>query len=567
MDEIDIRETDNRYPEFAAIYEPTGTRRRHSALKPLAAAALTLPILIALTVSAKNDGPVPAVPTGPAPIPAAVTASLTAEGWSGIYDGRSHSGRVSGAADVVYSTDGGQTWSAVPPALTDAGAFEVLAKPEGAKDRTAVAYTLSVLPAPLTVRPDDAFKAPGDPDPALTARVEGLIGADAASCTLTRAPGEEIGGYEISVLDLRFTSGSAENYAPELLTGTLTIVDPATVPQPEEISHDSSVKNFVELGRLDGLVGEDGLRLEGHLDLRCFNDEWSLGGVRPEDLTVRDWRPYLPPDNGKAYFYLQAESYDPEEGTWPMRRIGVEEIRDVRTDADGNVIGFDFTAFDPTFDPTLRQQYFFATLEVVSRDGSEYVPYGSFEALTPDEFTSMTQNGVTVSTEAGYDGAVMRISGAKGLKYALFEVGWRGTERMTGDEYNGVFAEEEAELSFSGMGIGEEFELCIYEGDEPTDCVTRGGFRVKWPEFEIVSLTDTAVTVRISSAGRGDWSVTEDDESETALFSGDITQQEQTVSVTGLTPDHAYRFRIGFSAGEGSFSGYWSYMPFRTEED
>ena len=61
--------------------------------------------------------------------------------------------------------------------------------------------------------------------------------------------------------------------------------------------------------------------------------------------------------------------------------------------------------------------------------------------------------------------------------------------------------------------------------------------------------------------------MTEDDESETALFSGDITQQEQTVSVTGLTPDHAYRFRIGFSAGEGSFSGYWSYMPFRTEED
>ena len=96
----------------AAIHEPTGTRRRHGALKPLAAAALTLPIVIALTVSAKNDGPVPTAPTGPAPIPAAVTASLTAEGWSGVYDGRSHSGRVSGAEDVVYSTDGGQTWSA-----------------------------------------------------------------------------------------------------------------------------------------------------------------------------------------------------------------------------------------------------------------------------------------------------------------------------------------------------------------------------------------------------------------------------------------------------------------------
>ncbi|MDO4889815.1 MAG: MBG domain-containing protein [Coriobacteriaceae bacterium] len=90
---------------------------------------------------------------------------------------------------------------------------------------------LTITPAPVTVRVDDAQKTYGDVDPAFSAQVEGLKLGDPASSiayTLSRSAGEDVGTYPITA------TGRADqgNYTVAFEAGTLAIGQAEVVVTP-----------------------------------------------------------------------------------------------------------------------------------------------------------------------------------------------------------------------------------------------------------------------------------------------------------------------------------------------
>lgn len=101
---------------------------------------------------------------------------------------------------------------------------------------------LQITPAQLVVSADDKSKTQGQADPQLTHQISGLKNgdrSDIAKGTLSRAPGEEVGGYAIGQ-GTAFEAGS--NYTVVFRDGTLTIsgplapVDPPPVPDAAPIA-------------------------------------------------------------------------------------------------------------------------------------------------------------------------------------------------------------------------------------------------------------------------------------------------------------------------------------------
>ncbi|MDO4399492.1 MAG: MBG domain-containing protein [Coriobacteriia bacterium] len=99
------------------------------------------------------------------------------------------------------------------------GVAPVLAQSMSNYDISLSSGTLTIQPKPITVKADDAAKAYGDPDPELTAHVEGLVGDDSVVYTVSRASGEHVGTYDITA------TGESEqgNYLVTFVGGTFTI--------------------------------------------------------------------------------------------------------------------------------------------------------------------------------------------------------------------------------------------------------------------------------------------------------------------------------------------------------
>jgi uncharacterized repeat protein (TIGR03803 family) len=98
---------------------------------------------------------------------------------------------------------------------------------------TLVAGTLSVTPAPLTIRADDLTRGVGQPDPPLTASYLGFVNGDGPSSlassvvlSTTATAGSLPGVYPITV-----GGAASPNYAIKFVAGTLTVVasTPVTV--------------------------------------------------------------------------------------------------------------------------------------------------------------------------------------------------------------------------------------------------------------------------------------------------------------------------------------------------
>ena len=156
---------------------------------------------------------------------------LTATGYSGVYDGQSHSAQSitptllgSDKATLTYSTDGGTTYSGTEPTIKDKGSKNVSVKASNANYNDATAdYTLSVSAKPITVTADDKTKVYGSVNPELTATVVGLVGSDTVTYDLRKASGVKVGTYAI-------TASGAEsqgNYTVTYQPGSMTIT-PAT---------------------------------------------------------------------------------------------------------------------------------------------------------------------------------------------------------------------------------------------------------------------------------------------------------------------------------------------------
>ena len=87
---------------------------------------------------------------------------------------------------------------------------------------TYIPATLTVTPITVTVTAEDKTKVAGEPDPELTATVDGLVNGDTITYTISRDEGENPGSYPIT------PAGPTEqgNYIVVYVPGTLTITAP-----------------------------------------------------------------------------------------------------------------------------------------------------------------------------------------------------------------------------------------------------------------------------------------------------------------------------------------------------
>ena len=101
------------------------------------------------------------------------------------------------------------------------------------------ATTADIDPKKITVKAEDKWKYFGNDDPELTYTAEGLIGTEKLEGQLERAPGSEVGTYEIKQGTL--TNDNNPNYNIDFTPGTFTIkVDKSgwgTPEEHEEITH------------------------------------------------------------------------------------------------------------------------------------------------------------------------------------------------------------------------------------------------------------------------------------------------------------------------------------------
>ncbi|MCQ2121977.1 MAG: InlB B-repeat-containing protein [Fibrobacter sp.] len=113
--------------------------------------------------------------------------------------------------------------------------------------------TFTISKKAVTVTADALGKTYGETDPELTATVDGLVGTDEISYTVTRASGDNVGTYTIT------PSGDAEqgNYTVSYETGTFTISKKAVTVTADALGKTYGETDPELTATVDGLVGTD----------------------------------------------------------------------------------------------------------------------------------------------------------------------------------------------------------------------------------------------------------------------------------------------------------------------
>ena len=156
---------------------------------------------------------------------------LTAAGYEGVYDTKTHtvaaSVNVPAGTTIEYSTDNGATWTRTAPQIRDVGTAQVLVRATNRNYETQqTAVTLQVTPASVTVRANDLTKIYGEDDPALTATVTGVLDDTEIVYTITR-PSKGQDELPGEYADAIVPTGDAVqgNYAITYAPGTMRIVE------------------------------------------------------------------------------------------------------------------------------------------------------------------------------------------------------------------------------------------------------------------------------------------------------------------------------------------------------
>ena len=159
--------------------------------------------------------------------------TVSASGYTGMYDGGSHSGTVTSSpagATIQYSTDNGETWTTNEPTITNVGTITVKVKAtlEGYLPAENT-YALEVTPKDVTVKADDKHVTVGASAPEYTATVTGTIDDDTVSYTLScneYDPETAKAGDEFTIT----ANGNTHqgNYTVEFVNGTLYVDQPTT---------------------------------------------------------------------------------------------------------------------------------------------------------------------------------------------------------------------------------------------------------------------------------------------------------------------------------------------------
>ena len=160
-----------------------------------------------------------------------VRITSDANGLTKIYNGRPSSISAEASVDgstLLYSTDGGATWSEENPSFTDAGSYTVHVKAthEGYEETAPVSATIVINKAPATITVDDASKVFGSADPAFTGSVVGLVAdGDLGDVTYSRTNADENVGPYVGVLAATYVPN--DNYDVSVVEGDFRITPQA----------------------------------------------------------------------------------------------------------------------------------------------------------------------------------------------------------------------------------------------------------------------------------------------------------------------------------------------------
>ena len=194
------------------------------------------------------------------------TPSVSAAGGTFVYDGQSHAatamatgvwGEPLGPVTLTYGADDSQT------APTHAGTHAVTAAYAGNDNYAAASAraTLTITPAPLTVKADDRTKVYGSANPPFTATIAGYVGGDSASSlagTLSFATSaterSAVGSYAITPGGL-----TSSDYAIRFVDGTLAVTRASAVVTPHAASKTYGSQDPMLTGTLSGFVAADGV--------------------------------------------------------------------------------------------------------------------------------------------------------------------------------------------------------------------------------------------------------------------------------------------------------------------
>ena len=151
--------------------------------------------------------------------------TLTAEGYSGTYDGATHKVKVTApdGSTIKYSVDRGNTWTTDVPGITDAGEVTVKIQATHSDYKTGTAeVTLKLAKAELTVTTGSDSRAyDGKPLTKDEAGITGLVNNETATVTATGSITDY--GSATNTYSITWGTAKAANYKITENLGTLTI--------------------------------------------------------------------------------------------------------------------------------------------------------------------------------------------------------------------------------------------------------------------------------------------------------------------------------------------------------
>ena len=138
-----------------------------------------------------------------------------------------------------------------------AGKYTIVASGDEWQGNYRVHYvngTFTIKPREVIVYVDSIEKLIGSDDPALTATVEGLLGGDTLSYTISREPGEEPGTYIITAIGMELQG----SYVVKFVVGEFTIIDELTWAARSKKSPKTGEEGYMSVWTM-GLIGSASL--------------------------------------------------------------------------------------------------------------------------------------------------------------------------------------------------------------------------------------------------------------------------------------------------------------------
>lgn len=197
----------------------------------------------------------------------------------------------------------------IPSNCIDAGEYTVTITGKGDNYAGEIKKTFSITRANLIVRADDNDKKYGDPDPKLTATIEGLLDGANIEYTVYRAEGEKVGDYAINV-----TGDAVQwNYNITYQSGQFAIINKKTLYGALIITENEKGKTAV-LNADYNETTETMEITEAIQDIstltytRKFTKDATATVMLPFDFDVKDFK--------GTFRTLQSVAYDEEKKRW-----------------------------------------------------------------------------------------------------------------------------------------------------------------------------------------------------------------------------------------------------------